>query len=68
MLLLALAWPAATAARREARERGGAAYSCSTGGADGSTGGDGPWASEASANIAVAEASAATTGSASKVG
>jgi len=43
--------------RREARWNGDAAYSCSTGGADGSTGGDGPWASEASANIAVAEVS-----------
>ena len=61
----AMAQLAAAAARREEPERGGAAHSCSTGGAEGSTGGDGPWASEASANIAVAEA---TTGSASKVG
>ena len=48
---MALAQPPPAVVRREARWNGGAAYSCSTGGADGSTG-DGPWASEASANIA----------------
>ena len=50
-MLLVLAQPPPAVVRREARWNGGAAYSCSTGGADGSTGGDGPWASEATANM-----------------